>query len=69
MINGSWFVYSLPPILRLGVVFLIVWVFHNVTDGWLSGGTRLGAVIALSFVTWIVVAKFVFEPLMTQLRH
>lgn len=69
MTNGSWFVYSLPPILRLGMVFLIVWVYHNATDGLISGGMQLGAIIVFSFVTWIVIAKFLFEPLMTQLRQ
>lgn len=69
MTDGSWLEYSLPPLLRLGVVFLIVWMYHSATDGWLSGGVRLGTIIGLSFVTWIVVAKFVFEPSMAQLRR
>jgi len=46
----------------LGLVFLIVSFYHQLSGTWFSGTRQLLTVIVLSFLTWILVAKFLFEP-------
>lgn len=53
---------AVRPLLRLGLVFGIVAFYHTISAAWFADTTRLAVVIALSFLTWILVAKFVFEP-------
>jgi len=53
---------TLRPALRLGLVFLIVSFYHQLSGTWFSGTRQLLTVIVLSFLTWILVAKFLFEP-------
>lgn len=54
---------QLMPLVRIAGAFALVWFYHGVTAGLLSGHIRLFIVIVLSILTWIVLFRS-FSPLL-----
>lgn len=68
MVERSVFPLGVRPLLRLVIVFAIVGFYHPLVGTWFSGITQLLVVIILSFVTWVLIAKFLFEPFVETLN-
>lgn len=68
MVDRSAFTLGIRPLLRLIIIFGIVAFYHAVVEARFSGVTQLGVLVGLSFVTWILVAKFIFEPFVETLN-
>lgn len=51
------------PLVRILGAFALVWFYHGLTEGLVSGLLRLVVVVALAFLTWVVVLRS-FSPLL-----
>lgn len=68
MVDRSVFPLGVRPLLRLVIIFAIVGFYHPLVGAWLSGMIQLATVITLSFITWVLIAKFIFEPFVNTLN-
>lgn len=68
MVDRSVFPLGVRPLLRLVIIFAIVGFYHPLVGAWLSDMTQLATVITLSFITWVLIAKFIFEPFVNTLN-
>ena len=51
---------AVKPLVRIALVFAIVWVYDAVTTGLVAGWQQVAVVVLLAIPTWVIVSRVVF---------
>lgn len=57
---------AIKPLVRLALTFAIVWFYHALLSGFLSGWVLVVAVISLAIPTWLLVSRALFPANVDQ---